>query len=588
MGDDMSSRAGRARRQHLIDALLETIEVGIVACDADGVFVVSNRAERELFGFDDHLSGPLHDLDSRIDVFRPDGAKLGPAEYPLMRALRGEDVSQVDVLAGPAGGPYREIVVRGRQIAGPQGEVLGAVAALTDVTAERTTARALTDEHRRLVEAQRIGQLGSFEHDFGTGGWTWSENLTALWGLARDADAPAAVPQLHPADRTAALRAWRDAGSPGGPATWTFRIRRADNGEERVIRCRVEVEFGSDGQPLRCRGTHQDVTELHRAEQDAQRAQAFFQAVLAASPDGFVVTDVSTGQVVYGSPKKDVLGLGAEQLLALGQAGIDARTHPDDLPRLTALNGAAAGLQDGDVLSADYRSMHADGRWRWLSRRVTPFRRSADGAVVEVLAVVRDVTAVLEAEDRLRHDAKHDHLTGLPNRALLAERLEEALTQAHREGDWEVAVLFCDLDGFKRVNDTGGHAAGDAVLVETARRLLSVVREGDIVARVGGDEFVVVLRPWRPDRQEPAAGEARSGAAPDRSLAIQVAERLAAAVRRPITVGGVPYVVTASIGVTHARRAAADGPIESEAVFQAADAAMYQAKAAGKDRFSVL
>lgn len=200
-----------ARRQRYTDALLETIEVGIVACDAEGTFLVSNRAERAMFGLDGSLDGqPIDVLEPRVDVFE-DGRRLSPEEYPLIRALRGEDAAHIEVLAGPTGGPYRMLVVRGRQITDAEGHVLGAVAALTDVTTERRAARELVEEHQQLAEAQRLGQLGSFEHDFTTGRWTFSEHVCALWGLdpARvTSDAIAA--QIVPEDR----RRWPSPGVP--------------------------------------------------------------------------------------------------------------------------------------------------------------------------------------------------------------------------------------------------------------------------------------------------------------------------------------------------------------------------------------
>jgi len=204
-----------------------------------------------------------------------------------------------------------------------------------------------------------------------------------------------------------------------------------------------------------------------------------------------------------------------------------------------------------------------------------------------VLGVLRDITDQVEAEERLSHDALHDGLTGLPNRALLLDRLEAALLRADREGR-EIAVLFCDLDGFKHVNDTAGHAAGDAVLMETATRLRAVLRDGDTVARVGGDEFVVIVEPWN------RAGAAKKATLLDRrrgrDLALRVADRVVTAVRRPIIVHGVAHEITVSVGVTYPslvlrgssrRHHAAD-------VVEDADAAMYQAKHEGKDRVAVV
>lgn len=587
-GNPELSRAHRelARRQSFTDALLETIEVGIVSCDAEGTFVVSNRAERRMFGFDENIGGLVsEEIDARIDVFQND-AKLPWRDYPLLRALRGDDVSQVDVVAGPVGGPYRDIVVRARQITSPDGAVLGAVAALADVTSERAAARALADEHRKLAEAQRLGQTGSFEYEFSTKTWTCSDNLCLLWGVRPGYLTPEVMQELIADDDwAAAVECWR-AAQLGPAQSCELRIRRARDGEARLIRLTLEVELDGEGRPLRGRGTNLDITELDAAKKAAQRANAFFDAVLTASPDYTFVWRVETGTVLYGSRGKDLLGLDTDTMESLGSKGILTLVHPEDAEAARQFAVSATEVADGEVLQAQYRALHADGSWRWVSQRVTPFRRDSAEKVVEVLSVLRDVTEVVESERRLMRAARHDYLTGLPNRALLIERLDAALCRAAAE-DRVVAVLFCDLDGFKSVNDTGGHAAGDAVLCETARRLTEVVRDGDTVARVGGDEFVVVVEPSARDLTQTSAAQrnAPRPARPEPDLALGVASRISDALRGPIHAAGHDYLVTASIGIAYARPGSND--VRADDVLYRADDAMYAAKARGKNRVEI-
>jgi PAS domain S-box-containing protein len=583
------AHAELARRQSFTDALLETVEVGIVSCDAQGRFVVSNRAERTMFGLETGLDGLLPEhLPALIDVLTPDGQALGADDYPLMRTLRGETVSSYDVLVGPVGFPHREVVVRGSQILGVDGELLGAVAALTDVTAERTASRALAEERRKLTEAQRLGRLGSFEHDFRTGSWTFSDPLCELWGLA---PAEMTIDRVHglvfEEDRELVTSAWRDAAQGGGSSSYVYRIRRADDGAERTIRTRVEVSLDADGRPEHGRGTDLDITDLVVAERVTQRANAFFHAVLTATPDYTQVTDVSTGAIIYGSPGKEVLGRPGTELQALGPEALETLTHPDDQQPVRDLTAAATALPDGESLQLRYRARHVDGRWRWLNQSITPFRRDDAGTVVEVLAVLRDVTDLVEAEERLTYAAKHDVLTGLPNRTLLVDTLDAALLRSAREGG-EVAVLFCDLDGFKHVNDTGGHSAGDAVLCETAGRIRSVLRSEDTVARVGGDEFVIVVEPWNRSDTWRVDAE-RPGGDSDRALALQVARRVTEALQAPIWVKGVEHTVTASVGITYASLGSAGlaRDLTAEDVLHEADAAMYVAKDRGKNRFEL-
>jgi PAS domain-containing protein len=378
-------------RQSFTDALLETIQVGIVSCDADGTNLARNRADRAMLGLADHSrSLEPQRAAELIDMLDADGAALAVEQHPLLRTLRGEDISAVDLRVGPIGGPHREVVVRGSQIRGNDGVVLGAVVALTDVTAERTAARALDEERRKLAEAQRIGQLGSFEHDFETGTWSFSDQICALWGVELGGMVPEVTQSLIlKEDRERAWQSWHDATRIGGHHKYDYRIQRASDGSERLIRSSVEVELGPGGQPLRGRGTHLDITELTVAEQAAHQAKAFFDAVLSTAPDYTFVTDVATGRLIYGSRDKDVLGMTTETLEVLGHEGRLALVHPDDLQQLRVANLDAADLDDGQVLQLRYRAMHCDGQWHWLSRRVTPFRRDDSGAVVEVLGVVR-------------------------------------------------------------------------------------------------------------------------------------------------------------------------------------------------------
>ena len=172
----------------------------------------------------------------------------------------------------------------------------------------------------------------------------------------------------------------------------------------------------------------------------------------------------------------------------------------------------------------------------------------------------------------MAHMALHDALTGLPNRRLLIDRITSAIDRADRHGG-EVAILFCDLDDFKRVNDTAGHAAGDAVLVEAAARLSAVLRAGDSVARVGGDEFVVVLEPVGAGGM-PAPGTVEVG-----EPAVEIAERIKSELTRPFHHQGREHVISVSVGITFAA-----GGDHADEVLRDADVAMYRAKQSGKNR----
>jgi diguanylate cyclase (GGDEF)-like protein len=191
--------------------------------------------------------------------------------------------------------------------------------------------------------------------------------------------------------------------------------------------------------------------------------------------------------------------------------------------------------------------------------------RDESGEADWVAMVARDISGMKEAERRLRHLATSDHLTGLANRALFTERLDQVVERAGQTGR-SVTVFFCDLDRFKQVNDLHGHGAGDDVLVEIANRLCAVIRGDDLVARVGGDEFVILC-----------------DGADDLDALATLADRVIESVHRPIAVDDEAVQVGISIGVAVAR----GGRTTADRLLTAADQAMYRAKATGGNRYRI-
>ena len=303
-------------------------------------------------------------------------------------------------------------------------------------------------------------------------------------------------------------------------------------------------------------------------------------AVLLAVPDLVHVIDLSTPSETWSAPMvQGLLGFPVGGPPGRGDEAAGVPVEPDDLVRLGAWTRRVRELTDGSVAEVRVRHLHADGDVRWVLHRAVPLLRDSVGALVRALGTARDVTEEVELRSRLSRVALHDGLTGLPNRDLLMDRLDSALRRHTRSGQ-VVPVLFCDLDGFKDVNDTAGHATGDAVLVATARRQVTALRPQDTVARVGGDEFVIVLETVDPGG-DPASAEPQ---VVGETLAI--VERLVTILREPVVVRGdgaaSTHTVSASVGVAFA----APGS-RPDQVLREADSAMYRAKAAGKDRYAV-
>lgn len=250
-----------------------------------------------------------------------------------------------------------------------------------------------------------------------------------------------------------------------------------------------------------------------------------------------------------------VLGVAADDLI--GGRLLDL-VHPEDSGVLVQQLG---GIRDDEQV-IETRMQHADGRVLRMAGTLTNLL--ADPEVGGLVITVRDVTAQYELEQRLTHQAFHDSLTALANRLLFADRLDHALERRHAENE-SLVVLFCDLDDFKNVNDSLGHGTGDAVLVEIARRLRSVVRAADTVARFGGDEFAVLMETTELD------------------TAREIADRLRERIAAPISVGEQTISITASIGLADA----GIQRISAEEVLRNADIAMYLAKNRGKSDVAI-
>ncbi len=303
----------------------------------------------------------------------------------------------------------------------------------------------------------------------------------------------------------------------------------------------------------------QDVTRRRRTEEVVRRRRTRLRVAFEQAGTGMVFVDLA-GQVGRANPAMArFLGLPQEQLL--GESLVMFLAEADR----PALRAAIAGLVAGDVDS--YQGEHCFSRpgatptWGLLTGSLVT---DADGRADYLVFQAQNVTDRLDAENRLAHQALHDDLTGLPNRILLYDHLEQARARSRRDGS-KLAVLFLDLDDFKDVNDSLGHAAGDEVLVEVAARVTSCLRESDTAARLGGDEFVLVCS----DLADPA----------DSAL---VAARLDAALATPFFVAGTALRVSASIGI-----AVDDGTLAGPDLLRNADTAMYRAKAHGKDRHEV-
>jgi diguanylate cyclase (GGDEF)-like protein/PAS domain S-box-containing protein len=269
-----------------------------------------------------------------------------------------------------------------------------------------------------------------------------------------------------------------------------------------------------------------------------------------------------------------ITGYPAAEFIGSSVRAFASVIHPED--REAVEHGVAEAIERRDAFVLEYRVLHADGSVRWVYERGRGIFDAA-GEVEFLDGVIFDVTARKQAEDRLAYLAYHDALTDLPNRTLFQEHLTTAIAAADRDGG-AAAVLYVDLDDFKLINDNFGHSIGDELLKEVARRLRRITRAGDVVARQGGDEFLILVA-GRGDGRTPRA----QSHAHMRAAAGRIAEKMREALSEPIMLGDVELVITASIGAS----VYPDDADTGEALMKHADVALYAAKDAGRDGFQL-
>jgi diguanylate cyclase (GGDEF)-like protein/PAS domain S-box-containing protein len=344
----------------------------------------------------------------------------------------------------------------------------------------------------------------------------------------------------------AVIEGWRL--DPGGP--FDAEIRSAD-GEALP----VEVVVGEAGPSLIV--SLRDARELlagREAIRQLFEVEARYWSLVEQVPA--VVYEDRGEDTIYVSPQIEaILGVTPEAYIADSSMWI-RMVHPEDRPWVQEQSDAFTEGRGGDL--DDYRMVRPDGRIVWIRDRAFAYR-DADGRVILQQGLFFDVTELKEAEVRITHMAYHDALTGLANRELFQESLHLAVQRARRDGT-AVAVAYLDLDNFKELNDTKGHHVGDQLLAAFADRLVASTRDVDLVARQGGDEFLLMI-----------ADLPRSGS---EVVVRAVAERMLAALDEPIALPDGSFRVHGSVGVSRFPVDAAD----EEALLRHADAAMYRAK----------
>ena len=424
--------------------------------------------------------------------------------------------------------------------------------------------RRLDEVERTLAETQRLAGVGSWSWDPATNVVSWSEEMYRLLGHSPqtfEATFEAWIGGVHREDRQRVSQTL-EAVVAGSTESFDVGYRAVQSdGQGRWHRGRGQAVRGQQGETVRLFGTVQDITTSRETEQRlreqrdelavlAQVVQATDDSVIVCSADGTIQRWNPGAERLYGHTAEEAVGRHVSLVLS-----------DEQMTRFPGLMAELAARGHVRTESVDVRN---DGT-RVLTSVTISQLGSAGGPVSALVGIARDVTEQKRSEQREREQAEqlarlafHDPLTGLANRALLHDRLAHAL--AHR-GQQRSEVLLLDLDDFKGVNDVSGHAAGDQLLVEVARRLLTCVRPEDTVARLGGDEFAILLE----DTGADAGAEV-------------VAERIQQALCERAVIGGREVVPRGSIGIG----CNDDGTQDPDQMMLRADVAMYAAKADGK------
>jgi|GEM_PF-675304 len=307
-----------------------------------------------------------------------------------------------------------------------------------------------------------------------------------------------------------------------------------------------------------------DISERKRSETALKESEQRYALASQGANDGLWDWNIAGDRIYFSIRWKGMLGYTDDEIEDLPDEWF-RRLHPDDREKIR--NKISKYFEESDQhFEVEYRIMHKDGNYLWMLCRGLAVR-DTDGKPYRMAGSQTDITARKMAEDQLLHDAFHDSLTGLANRALFLDRLQNAINRSKRVRAYIYAVMFFDVDRFKVINDSLGHSAGDQLLIEISRRIKNCIRPGDTVARLGGDEFAVLLENIT-----------------DVSDVKGVLDRIQRAFEHtPIMIEGNEIFVTHSIGVA----LETDRYVEPDQILCDADIAMYAAKAKGKARYEI-
>lgn len=564
--------AARIRQQHA-EALVELRRLSRVASETTNGVLITDAAgciEWINAGFT-RLSGyALDDLRGR----RPDEVLSGPESDPATMArtrdarARGNGFA-LDAVIYDRSRDAHWVRLTCTPLRDADGRLEGFITITSDITQARKDAERIRSSEQRLAAVIEGGRIGTWEWNVQTGETVFNDRWAEMLGYSLADLMPLSIRTLerltHPEDYQAAraLLARHFSGEDDSFVTQS-RMRHKDGHWVWVSSRGRVTTWTADGKPLRMLGTHIDVSAFEATKATLREQADYTQAVLDNIVDGIVTIDRAGTIVSFNPSAERIFGYHSAEIV-----GHNVKTLMPS-PHREAHDGYLQSYQatgESRIIGVgrELRGLRKDGSLFPIELAVSEVMREGRPMFV---GLVRDITQRKAAEREIERLAFYDPLTGLPNRRLLLDRLQHALSRSGRSAQFG-ALMFIDLDNFKNLNDTAGHGIGDELLKQVAQRLSTCLREGDTVARLGGDEFVVILEGVHEVR-ETAANQVET-----------VVENIHSALMQPYRLGDREHRTTTSIGVTLFR--GRDHSVDD--LLQRADLAMYQAKSSGRNTF---
>jgi diguanylate cyclase (GGDEF)-like protein/PAS domain S-box-containing protein len=526
-------QAGGVPDARVLDLLVE----GVAIYGPDGTIRSWNEAASRL------LDTPV------TEALGTDVQTLVPHIPPAVPEREGEpDVWADEVRTILPDGSEQVLERHFTRMRGGDGELLETVLVVSSATESREAA-AVSQRFSAILDSSSEAILSKTTDGVIT---TWNEAAARMYGYSAEEVIGRHISILVPEERRAELITIMHRVTSGSTVERLETVRlRKDATEARVI-LNVSPLFDAEGVVVGAITVASDVTEQRAAEADLELSEARFDGAFRRSAFGMAMADLVGRMTAVNPALAELLGRSARELIGHLLSDFGEPGSPEA--------GAVPSLRDGtDSYSDERRYRRPDGSAVWLQANITLIRGPAEEPLYLMVQAL-DITPRKRIELELEHRALHDDLTGLPNRALLNDRLDQALAGARRSGG-QVGLAFLDVDGFKHVNDALGHGIGDDLLVEFGHRLSMTVRPDDTVARFGGDEFVILCTDVSMEEME------------------GLAARVSSAMSERFDVGGHEVEVHASLGIT-----VSDTGSSVQSILSEADAAMFRAKDLGRNQ----